>query len=157
MMSTKQQYHALLCFGVFGRYTTNCYPTAQNVGATNNGMLTLPYCPGFLYTYLPCRPLAFRAAMKSVLFCRSPASRCVAPRCGSLLSAAPPLFSATLSFVHLSAIASLLVSTTQQLFCGGICTHAKDMCHPHTVCYLNDGGRTFLLTAGKQLLVGHGS
>ena len=47
MMSTKNQYHAQLCFGVFGRYTTNCYPNAQNVGATNSGTLTFPYCPGF--------------------------------------------------------------------------------------------------------------
>ena len=45
----KYQYHALLCVGVFGRYTTNCYPNAQNVGATNSGTLTLPYCPGFPY------------------------------------------------------------------------------------------------------------
>ena len=30
MMSIKKQYHALLCFGVSGRYTTNCYPGAWN-------------------------------------------------------------------------------------------------------------------------------
>ena len=29
-MSTKNQYHALLSFDVFGRYTTNCYLNAQN-------------------------------------------------------------------------------------------------------------------------------
>ena len=40
IISTKKQYHALLCFGVSGRYTTNCYPDAQTVGATNSGTLT---------------------------------------------------------------------------------------------------------------------
>ena len=49
MMSTTTKCHALLCFGVFGRYTTNCYPSAQNVSATNSGTLILTYCPGFLY------------------------------------------------------------------------------------------------------------
>ena len=39
----------MLCFGVFGRYTTNCYPNAHNVGATNSRTSTLPYCPGFPY------------------------------------------------------------------------------------------------------------
>ena len=49
MMSTKKQYHAQFCFGVFGRYTKKCYPNAQHVGATNSGTLTLPYFPGFPY------------------------------------------------------------------------------------------------------------
>ena len=31
------------------------------------------------------------------------------------------------------------------------------MSHPYAVRSLNDGMHTFLLTAGKQLLVGHGS
>ena len=48
-MSKTKQCHALLCFGVFGRYATNCYPNAQYVGATKSGKLTLPYCPGFPY------------------------------------------------------------------------------------------------------------
>ena len=38
-----------MCFGVVGRYTTNCYPNAQNMGATNSGTLTLPYCQRFPY------------------------------------------------------------------------------------------------------------
>ena len=41
-VNNKKQYHALLCFSVYGRYTTNCYPDAQTVGATNSGTLTLP-------------------------------------------------------------------------------------------------------------------
>ena len=41
MASTKP---AVLC--VFGRYTRNCFPNAQNVGATNSGTLTLPSCHG---------------------------------------------------------------------------------------------------------------
>ena len=45
----KKQCHALLCLGLFGRYTTNCYPNARNVGATNSGTLTVPYCPGLPY------------------------------------------------------------------------------------------------------------
>ena len=47
---------AVVFWCIWGRYTTNCYPNAQNVCATNSGTLTLPYCPGFpgcSYTYPP--------------------------------------------------------------------------------------------------------
>ena len=52
-------------FGVFGRYKTNGYPNAQNVGATNSGMLTLTYSSGF--PYMRWGHLSFKACFEHAI------------------------------------------------------------------------------------------